>query len=193
MADKSPGRALEQVRRIESICDFMSNRAIKAAVEQSVPVSMPAEAGSLGFDSPLWVGLGMVGLWAALDAFAERADLKTKCSTCERQCIVSAYAAKLSDTDNQTFAELEDLRHLYAHNYAGVADEEYFNRPRHVLKRGDPVQLSCGALFDGHRLCRKEDIARVDQARRLSPQYALNLDDLRKYSRSVRSVLERFP
>jgi hypothetical protein len=53
--------------------------------------------------------------------------------------------------------------------------------------------LSCGAVFDGWRLCRDEDIARVDQARRLSPQYALNLDDLRKYSRTVQSVLERFP
>lgn len=193
MSDKSPTQALDQVRCIESIRDFINNPEIKAAVEKAVPVTMPADAGSLGFDIPLWVGLGMVGLWAALDAFAERAGLKTKCSTCERQCIVSAYAAKFSDTDNQTFAELEDLRHLYAHNYAGVADEEYLDRPRHVFKRGVSVQLSCGALFDGWRLCRKEDIARVDQARRLSPQYALNLDDLRKYSGTVRSVLERFP
>ena len=158
-----------------------------------MPVSMPAEAGSLGLDITLWVGLGMVGLWAALDAFAKRAGLKTKCSTCGRQCIVSAYTAKFSDAGHQTFAELEDLRHLYAHNYAGEVDEEYFNRSRHVLKRGDPVQLSCGALFDGGRLCRNEDIARVDQARRISPQYALSLDDLRKYSRTVQSVLERFP
>jgi hypothetical protein len=138
MADKSPTQAVEQVGRIESMRDFMNNPAIKAPVEQSVPVSMPAEAGSLGFDIALWVGLGMVGLWAALDAFAERAGLKTKCSTCGRQCIVSAYASKFSDADHQTFAELEDLRHLYAHNYAGIADEEYLDRPRHVLKRGDP-------------------------------------------------------
>ena len=103
MADKSPTQAVEQVARIESMRDFMNNPAIKAAVEQSVPVSMPAEAGSLGFDIALWVGLGMVGLWAALDAFAERAGLKTKCSTCGRQCIVSAYAAKFSDADHQTF------------------------------------------------------------------------------------------
>ena len=193
MTDKNPAPALNQVKCIESIRDFMNNPAIIRAVEQSVPVSMPAEAGSLGLDIPLWVGLGMVGLWAALDAFAERAGLKSKCSICGRQCIVAAYAPKFQDTDNQTFAELEDLRHLYAHNYAGVADEEYLDRPRHLLKRGDPVQLSSGAVFDGRRLCREENIARVDQAQRLSPQYALNLDDLRKYSRTVQSVLERFP
>jgi hypothetical protein len=65
MADKSPTQAVEQVGRIESMRDFMNNPAIKAAVKQSVPVSMPAEAGSLGFDIALWVGLGMgaIELW----------------------------------------------------------------------------------------------------------------------------------
>jgi hypothetical protein len=57
MTETSPARAVEQVRSIEMMCGFMANPKIKAAVEQSVPVSMPAEAGSLGFDIPLWVGL----------------------------------------------------------------------------------------------------------------------------------------
>src|SRR5215470_16691825 len=129
MADANSAQAINQVKCIVAMCDFFDNPSIRNAIDQSVPVSMPAEAGSLGFDIPLWVGLGMVGLWAALDAFAERADLKSKCPTCGRQCIVAAYANKFQDTDNQTFAELEDLRHLYAHNYAGVADEEYLDRP----------------------------------------------------------------
>jgi hypothetical protein len=65
------------------------------------------------------------------------------------------------------------------------------------------VQLSCGAIFDGWRLCRKDDSARPDlslsnppytvNSPRLSPQYALNLSDLRKYSYTVQSVLGRFP
>jgi hypothetical protein len=50
---------------------------------------------------------------------------------------------------------LDDLRNLYAHNYAGEADDEYFAHkpPRYVLlKRGDRVPLTCGAEFDGYRL-----------------------------------------
>src|SRR5262249_25961163 len=184
----------------------LEHPAIKAAVEQSSPVSMPPDHGSLDFDIPFWVGLGIAGLWAALDAFAERAGLQSKCPTCKRKCIVAAYTTKLRGAERRAFAELEDLRHLYAHNYAGAADEKYFTwrrQQRHVLKRGVRVQLSCGAIFDGWRLCREDDSARPDLTRsnpqytvnspRLSPQYALNLSDLRKYSHTVQSVLGRFP
>jgi len=204
MSRKSPARAIDQVRRIEGMCDFLECQPIKDAVEQSIPVTMPADAGSLGLDIPLWVGLGMVGLWAALDAFAERAGLQSKCSTCGMKCIVTAYTSKFKGTDGQSFAELEDLRHLYAHNYAGAADDEFFKRPRrrHVLKRGVCVQLSCGAIFDGWRLSLADGIPRPDLTRwsphtvyqpRLSPPIALNLSHLRMYSRTVLSVLERFP
>jgi len=48
----------------------------------------------------------------------------------------------------QSLAELEDLRHLYAHNYAGEADDEYFRKTRHVLT-GAAVGLTCGRRFDG--------------------------------------------
>jgi len=204
MADANSAQAINQVKCIVAMCDFFDNPSIRNAIDQSVPVSMPPEAGALGFDIPLWVGLGMVGLWAALDAHAERAGLQSKCSTCGRKCIVAAYATKLQGAERQAFAELEDLRHLYAHNYAGVADEKYFDRrSRHVLKPGARMELICGAIFDGWRLCRKDDSARPDLTRsnppytvnspRLNPQYALNLSDLRKYSHTVQSVLWRFP
>jgi hypothetical protein len=39
---------------------------------RSVPVSMPPSVGNMGFDVSLWLGLGLVGLWSALDAFAEK-------------------------------------------------------------------------------------------------------------------------
>jgi hypothetical protein len=197
MADAD--QALNQVKRIEMLCNFLENPAIKAAVEQSVPVSTPNDPGSLGLDVPLWVGLGTVGLWAALDAFAERAGLQHECPTCGRKCIVAAYTDKFEGAEDQAFAELEDLRHLYAHNYAGEADEEYLKRCRHVLKPGVRVQLSCGAVFDGRQLSRDTppNLARSNpqhmmNSPRLSPQYALNLSDLRKYSTTVRSVMERF-
>ena len=46
--------------------------------------------------------------------------------------------------------ELDDLRHLFAHNFAGRADAQYFNaQKRHVLDFGKVVRLSSGATFGG--------------------------------------------
>jgi hypothetical protein len=171
MADKNPSKALSVVTRIEMMCDFIEHPAIRTAVEQAVPVSMPRLVGALGFDIPLWVGLGAVGLWAALDGFSERAGLPwRKCPICGHHCMPQRFAA-VQNSDG--LKELEDMRHLYAHNYAGEADKEYFCRPRHVLKPNGPVQLTCGATFDGSRL-------------------NLDLTHLRNYSRMVKRVLEHF-
>ena len=81
-------------------------------------------------------------------------------------------APYIQGNDGKSLEELEDLRHLYAHNYAGEADNKYFDYSRHVLKRDVPAQLTCGAQFDGRRL-------------------HLNLSHLRMYSRTVQSVLRR--
>jgi hypothetical protein len=174
MADKSPSKALSVVARIELICDFIENPAIRGAVEQAVPVTMPPEVGALGFDIPLWVGLGTVGLWAALDGFSERAGLsKRKCPICRHHCMPYRFAIA-GAPNNDGLNELDDIRHLYAHNYAGEADEEYFSHTgRHVLKSCGSVQLTCGATFDGNQL-------------------NLNLTHLRNYARLVKRVLEHF-
>ena len=176
MADRNPARALNVVVRIEMMCDFIEHPAINTAVEQNVPVSMPRAPGALGFDIPLWVGLGTVGLWAALDAFSERAGLPNpKCTVCGKRCMPERFAGlNMQGTDGASLKELEDLRHLYAHNYAGEADVEYFRRTRHVLKSDVQAQLTCGAVFDGRRP-------------------SLNLPHLRDYSRTVKRVLHRFP
>jgi hypothetical protein len=179
MTDTNPGRALNVINRVEMMCDFIENPAISAAVEQAVPVTMPRAPGALGFDIPLWVGLGIVGLWAALDGFWERTGLPDPtCSTCGRRCIPVRFGSRAQGTEALILAELEDLRHLYAHNYAGEADDEYFGttapRRRHVLIRGAVVQLTCGGQFDGQRV-------------------QLDLPHLRAYARTVRRVLERFP
>jgi hypothetical protein len=143
---------LSQVDRIKSLCDFLDGPVMKGAVDNSVPVSMPRDVGSLGFDTPLWVGLGIVGLWSALDAFAEREGIKkTTCKTCGgRNCFSSRLLStgKLNAA-HQALNELEDVRHLFAHNYAGRADAEYFKKQRHVLASGVSVALSSGAKFDG--------------------------------------------
>jgi hypothetical protein len=121
MTDLSPARALNVVKRVEMMCDFMENPAIVNAVANAVPVSMPGLPGALGFDIPLWVGLGTVGIWAALDEFAKRAGLHgEKCPTCRARCMPTRFVAPyVQGTDGQSLRELEDLRHLYAHNYAG--------------------------------------------------------------------------
>lgn len=175
MADRNPGRALEVVRLVEMMCDFIESPATRTAVDQFVPVTMPRDVGSLGFDVPLWAGLGTVGLWAALDAFAERADLPAVvCTVCNRRsCIQSRFVKHIHSNERVVLAELEDLRHLYAHNYAGDADDEYLARPRHVLRGGAIVKLTCGAQFDGRRI-------------------RLTLSGLRAYVNNVRDVLTRF-
>ena len=70
MADRNPQRAIGVVDRVEMMCNFLETQAVRDAVAAAVPVTMPRAPGALGFDIPLWVGLGCVGLWAALDAFA---------------------------------------------------------------------------------------------------------------------------
>jgi hypothetical protein len=161
------------VDRIEYLCDFI-NSVEEQAVER-VPVTMPSHVGSLGFDIPLWVGLGTVGLWATLDAFAERAKIpKNTCSFCGFRCLAGKFEPKVTNADFKGLQELEDIRHLYAHNYAGNPDQEYFSRPRqprHVFKSGAPTTLSCGAFFNGSYV-------------------SLELPHLRSYCALTRRVLE---
>ena len=144
---------LSQIDRIASLCDFIDHPAIEAAVTQSLPVTMPRDVGSLGFDAPLWVGLGAVGLWSALDAFADRMSIhQSKCGTCRRKCLWQRFNAtgKLVGVSSQSLAELEDLRHLFAHNFGGHPDAAYLRRPRHVLSSSSAgMRLSSGATFDG--------------------------------------------
>ncbi len=84
MADTNPARALDVVKRVEEMCDFIEHSAIQNAVKtKMVPVSMPSDINSV-LKISVWVGLGKVGLWAALDAFAERRGLtKKKCPICK--------------------------------------------------------------------------------------------------------------
>jgi hypothetical protein len=148
--------AANQVHRIQSLCGFLRNPAVVAAAQSSSPVSMPPTIGSMGFDVPLWVGLGVVGLWASLDAYLERTTNKqAKCAICSsRTCIFHRLHRhpNFSAMPSQAIAELEDLRHLFAHNFAGVADAAYMIRTRHVIRAPLPVTLSCGASVSGDAL-----------------------------------------
>jgi len=154
MTNRNPGPALGTISRIKMMPDLMQHAAVKEAVANSVPVTMPPEPGAMGFVIPMWVGLGTVGIWAAMEAFSDRAALpKTKCPTCSRRsCILGRFNGFIQNKEGDTLAELDDFRHLYAHNFAGYADVEYFNRPRHVLALGNPTKLTCGTDFNGQQL-----------------------------------------
>ena len=177
-------KAVDVVNRIEKMCDFFENSAVSKAIEDNVPfTNMRRGPGSFGFEIPLWVGLGVVGLWAALDAFSDRATLpKTKCPVCGRKsCIHNRLKSRTHGTEGPSLGEVEDLRHLYAHNYAGEADNGYFldattgkPRSRHILVQGVPCSLTSGGHFDGYRV-------------------QLELPHLRAYSQSLRGLLERIP
>jgi hypothetical protein len=144
------------------MCDFIEHPAIQEAVtKKMVPVSMPSDANSV-LKISNWVGLGMVGLWAALDAFAERAGLTGRYPT----------RFRCQGSEEQSLNELDDIRNLYAHNYAGEADAKYFTYTRRVLSK-TPTTLTCGAQFNGRQL-------------------SLDLAHLRWYANTVRTVLERF-
>ena len=145
--------ATSQVNRISMLCDFLSHPKLIAAAQSASPVTMPQTVGSMGFDASLWVGLGVVGLWSALDAYLERsAVVASKCTICDRRtCIhgrlVGHHQAALLPL--RVLEELEDLRHLFAHNFSGLVDADYTARKRHVLGQAQPVPLSCGVSFTG--------------------------------------------
>ena len=63
-------QALRQLDQIESFCDLCDRLPMP-------PVTLPADAvRAAGLDPDIWHGLGIVSLWATIDAFAERTQPK---------------------------------------------------------------------------------------------------------------------
>lgn len=168
MTDIAPSQAFNQLDLIARACDFLEHPAIREAADKAVPCTMPQTVGGLGFDLPLWMGLGVVGLWSALDAYSERTGLRTPiCPVCKSRCLVARFTAtgKLNPSLSNAIAEIEDLRHLFAHNFAGLPDATYFTRRRHVLKDGASLTLSSRAQFAGGRVSLQVDHLRYYAAR----------------------------
>lgn len=156
-------QALSQVAQIESFCNLCDGLPMP-------PVTLPADAvRAAGLDPDIWHGLGIVALWATIDAFVERTH-PTKASV----RLVDRLSSHLSSKLDQIAKELDDMRNLYAHNFAGVADATYFNRQfrRNCFKDGIPYTLTSGNHFDGQQL-------------------TLTLSDLKHYIRHTREILER--
>ena len=143
---ENAARALAQIGIVAKLLDFVSHPALNLARDQ-IPTNVPASLGALGFDEPVWAGLGMVGLWAALDVFAERSGLKAARKPLP-DCL--KLTGKLSSHDVKVTGEIEDLRNLFAHNFAGHADLVYFKfKKRYALQQGSAMELSSKATFDG--------------------------------------------
>ena len=150
--------ALKQLARLESF------KFVEANLPPP-PSSMPQDpTRAAGVDPELWYGLGIVGVWSALDALRERMRMDQQ-----------QFAQALADAHHrQIREELDDLRNLFAHNFAGVVDDDYLSPPnwakRHHLKRGATYHLACGLRFDGTpaacvALTREHFLYYIDQAR----------------------------
>jgi hypothetical protein len=160
MANDDYGSAIAQLSRLESIANLENN------LKES-PFSMPQDRmRAAGIDPDLWYGLGIVGVWAAIDAFGER---KTgKYGQLQR------FKNDVAASQDTILSELDDLRSLFAHNFAGVADEKYLkDSRRHCIKLNQPYLLSCGYQFNGD----------VDE------RITLGLSHLRHYISKAREIL----
>ena len=155
-------QALRQLQQIESFCILCDRLPMP-------PVTLPPDpVRAVGLDPDIWHGLGLVGLWAALDAFTERQP-----GYSHSLSLSNRLSGKLPADSEQIIKELEDMRHLYAHNFAGIADAQYFNpeRKRNCFKPNTTYHLKSGACFDGGRL-------------------ALTSEDLSFYIEHTREILE---
>jgi hypothetical protein len=113
-------------------------------VHGQVELGNPLE--TRGLYTEAWHGLGVVGLWAAIDAYCERVGHKVS----EVQHVLSGIIPEnLPDDLFTVWGEMDDLRHLYAHNFAGRADDVYFKRKRHTLAAGESQTLKSGTKSDG--------------------------------------------
>ena len=148
--------ALTQLSTLEAFANVEANLPDPPS---NMPQSRPRAS---GMDPNMWYGLGCVGIWAALDAFKERSG----------RPIRTALTAQLETV----WDELNDLGHLFAHNFAGIADRKYLDNPkRMVVKPNSPYTLTCGLQFGGN------DGERIN----------LTVDHFKHYVREAREILQR--
>jgi hypothetical protein len=144
-------KARQQMDLLERICTFGANLPLP-------PVSVPQDpVGASGLDVAIFLGLGVVGVWAAVDAYRARKKITPNVETALRN--LGPPGTALLDA----WIEIEDLRDLHAHNFAGEADATFFGVSRaHGLGRrsfhqAQPSVLLSGAAFDGERVLLRVD------------------------------------
>jgi len=70
------------------------------------------------FEPDIWHGLGIVGIWAAIDAFRER---KNQPASPAFPGVVSETLSMKAAHTVDVWGDIYDLRHLFAHKFAGQA------------------------------------------------------------------------
>lgn len=143
-------QAREQIAHIERFANLEQQLC-------EVPVTMPPDRiAAAGSEAHIFVGLGVVGLWAVIDAYCERKwQKKVKVK------------GKLSGDLQTRWSEIDDMRNLYAHNFAGVADSPYWQCPngnarsRGVFQKGIRYDLAGGGWFDGERIYASIDVLKA--------------------------------
>jgi hypothetical protein len=138
--DQYRDQALKQIDDLDRVANLVN-------VLKPPPLTMPQDTiRSAGLEPGLIHGLCIVGLWAAIDAFLERVGHGGR-SLPER------LSERVSSELVSASKEIEDIRHLYAHNFGGLVDDRYLtSRRRYVLISRRPLVLSSGATYDGRHL-----------------------------------------
>jgi hypothetical protein len=156
--------AINQLAKLESFANVEDNL-------KDPPVSMPQDRmRAAGIDPDLWCGLGIVGVWAAVDAFGER-----RFPSIPMRSGLLRLVKHVAKGQDKILAELDDLRSLFAHNFAGIADHKYLSDKRRLsLKLDTPYHLSCGYQFNGQQ----------------DERITLTLSDLKYYITEAREILE---
>ena len=173
-------QAFTQVTQIDTFCAFCARLPLP-------PVTMPPDAvRAAGLDPDIWHGLGIVGLWAALDAFTERGHQRPSGTRLVDWLTCDAHVPHLPSDLAKAVRELDDMRNLYAHNFGGLADDVYFARQRNVFKRGESYRLSSDT---GSSLTASPPGTPSSFG---SQRLTLTLDDLQFYIKKVHAILRIF-
>ena len=130
-------KQIDDLGRVANLADAIS----------APPLTMPQDPlRAAGIEPELIYGLCVVGLWAAMDAFLERVGYGGR-------TLPERLSERVTPDLVAASKEIEDIRHLYAHNFGGLADDNYFsNRRRYFLKSARSMTLASGADFDGRHL-----------------------------------------
>jgi hypothetical protein len=191
-------QALAQLREINSYVTFCAvlesednelRRNVHPAYRSStqstllgVPppeISRPDPLQRRTLDPDIWHGLGIVGVWAAIDAFCER---KNHSPSPAFPGVVHDTLARKAPHVVDIWGDISDLRHLFAHKFAGQADDFYWFRDGPRRKNPRPhCRFSQGATVS---LTSKTGTQFVNDAVRLTIQ------DLEFYIRQGEDILK---
>ncbi len=139
MSDIAFGLAKGQLANLAAFLFVRDNLPMPGV---TVPQVQPQAAGV----HEIWAGLGIVGIWAALDAYGDAAGRKGG-------SLYKKFRTTVDPVAQTTLRELDDLRNLFAHNIAGVSGRAFFARKKQdrLICEGKRYEFTGGCHFTGVR------------------------------------------